>query len=94
VLFGVYYLGAALDDMAGRPPVLFYKTTCWGRAGLSLAFAALVATGQCEVGLLWLAAVNLWSGWALHRALSTRKCFRNCPLSSDELDAVSLPIAT
>lgn len=71
-LFGAYYVGAALDDAAGRPPLYFYKATVVGRLLLSASFAYLVATGQCEAGLLALAAMNALSALVLQRALRQR----------------------
>lgn len=68
-LFGAYYVGAALDDAAGRQPLYFYRATVVGRLLLSAAFTYLVASGQCEAGLLALAAANALSSLALHRAL-------------------------
>lgn len=72
-LFGAYYLGAALDDAAGRPPLFFYQTTIVGRLALSAAFIYLVATRQCEAGLLLLAAANAASSLLLRRALQQRR---------------------
>lgn len=72
-LFGSYYLGAALDDAAGRLPLFFYQTTIAGRLALSAAFVYLVATRQCEAGLLLLAAANAASSLLLRRALQQRR---------------------
>ena len=72
-LFGFYYVGAALDDAAGRQPLYFYHTTIIGRLVLSAAFAYLVATRQCEPGLLVLAAANAASSLLLRRALTQRQ---------------------
>lgn len=72
-LFGVYYLGASLDDAAGREPRYFYASTIAGRLVLSAAFVALVATRQCEAGLLWLAAANAASSALLWRAMRQRR---------------------
>ena len=71
-LFGAYYLGAAMDDAAGRPPLYFYQTTIVGRLVLSAAFTYLVATRQCEPGLLLLAAANAASSMLLRNALQQR----------------------
>lgn len=72
-LFGSYYVGAALDDAAGRAPRYFYRSTIAGRLLLSAAFAALVALRQCEPGLLWLAAANAASSLLLVRAMRQRR---------------------
>lgn len=71
-LFGAYYLGAALDDAAGRFPQYFYVSTIAGRLLLSTAFAGLVAARQCEPALLWLAAANAASSVLLLQALRRR----------------------
>lgn len=67
-LYGWYYIGAALDDVAGRHPRHFYASTIAGRLLLSAAFAGLVAARQCEPALLWLAAANAASSLLLWRA--------------------------
>ena len=72
-LFGSYYIGAALDDAEGRQPRHFYAATIAGRLVLSAAFAALVATRQCEPALLWLAAANAASSLLLWRACWQRQ---------------------
>ncbi|RMZ57390.1 hypothetical protein APUTEX25_004224 [Auxenochlorella protothecoides] len=69
VLFGAYYLGAACDDAAGRPPLFMYAATVAGRGLLSVAFCWLVWSGQCAVPLLWLAGLNALSAARLLRAL-------------------------
>ncbi|KAI3430430.1 hypothetical protein D9Q98_005025 [Chlorella vulgaris] len=71
-LFGWYYVGAALDDAAGRTPRCFYSATTSGRLFLSVAFAGLVAAKQCEPALLWLAAANLVSSLTMWRAVRQR----------------------
>ena len=71
-LFGSYYFGAALDDADGRYPLFLYASTLAGRLLLSAAFAWLVASGQCEAPLLWLAAANVASGAALWCAMRRR----------------------
>ena len=71
-LFGFYYMGAAMDDAAGQHPRHFYAATIAGRLLLSAAFAGLVAAGQCEPGLLWLAAANAASSALLWRAVRQR----------------------
>jgi uncharacterized membrane protein len=68
-LFGAYYIGAAADDAEGRRPLQFYRATVWGRAALTAAFVALWAAGECERGVLVLAAINAMSAWVLHRAM-------------------------
>lgn len=70
MLFGAYYLGAACDDAAGRPPMFMYAATVLGRSLLSLVFAWLVWSGQCAAPLLWLAALNALSATRLLRALA------------------------
>lgn len=72
-LFGAYYLGAALDDAAGREPRHLYTTTIAGRLLLSAAFCWLVASRQCEAALLWLAAANAASSALLWRAVWQRR---------------------
>ena len=72
-LYGFYYIGAALDDAAGRNLEHFYASTIAGRLFLSAAFAALVASRQCEPALLWLAAANAASSLLLLRAVRQRE---------------------
>lgn len=72
-LFGAYYIGAALDDAAGRQPAHFYASTIVGRLLLSAAFCYLVASRQCEAGLLWLAAANAASSGLLWHAARRRR---------------------
>jgi hypothetical protein len=72
-LYGFYYAGAALDDASGNPPRAFYRSTILGRAWLSAAFCVLVAAGQCERGMMILAAANAASSWAMHAALTARQ---------------------
>ena len=69
LLFGAYYLGAALDDAEGRKPLRMYQATVLGRLLLAAVFSALVAAGQCGHGLLALAAVNLAGAARMHAAL-------------------------
>jgi hypothetical protein len=71
-LYGAYYVGAALDDAAGRYPRFFYLSTIGGRLLLSTAFAGLVAARQCEPALLWLAAANAASSALMLLAVQRR----------------------
>lgn len=72
-LFSAYYVGAALDDAAGREPRHLYTSTIAGRLLLSAAFCWLVATRQCEPALLWLAAANAASSVLLWHAVRQRQ---------------------
>ncbi len=69
VLFGAYYLGAAMDDMEGRKPLRMYQATILGRVLLAAVFTGLAACGQCGAGLLLLAAVNAAGAWRMAHAL-------------------------
>jgi hypothetical protein len=71
-LFGFYYVGAAMDDIDGRMPLQFYRSTILGRVLLSMTFTLLVALRQCEMGMMWLAAANLASAAAMHKAVADR----------------------
>ena len=71
LLFGAYYLGAALDDREGRKPLRMYQATVLGRGLLALLFCGLVAGGQCGAGLLLLAATNAVGAWRMAAALQS-----------------------
>lgn len=60
------------DDAEGRYPKRFYSSTIIGRLLLSAAFCGLVLAGECEGGLLWLAAANAMSSLLLQRAVWRR----------------------
>jgi hypothetical protein len=74
MLFGIYYAGAALDDLDGCPPMRFYRSTVIGRlcfaALVSFVFIAeLVVAGQLHFWLLFLGGMNAVSAQALARQL-------------------------
>lgn len=69
LMFGFYYLGAAVDDVEGRKPMRMYQATVLGRLLLALIFAALVAMRECGRGLLVLAVANVAGAWRMHQAL-------------------------
>lgn len=74
ILFGMYYAGAALDDLDGRPPMRFYRSTVIGRRCLAalaalIFLAELVALSTSHFWLLFLGGMNAISAQALDRQL-------------------------
>ncbi len=72
ILFGMYYAGAALDDLDGRPPMRLYRSTVIGRGLFALASLVMFAaemTTALHVWLLVLGAMNAVSALAIHRQL-------------------------
>ena len=57
-LFGTYWLGAAWGEATGSMLAGFYKATVFGRLGLAVVFAWLVASRQVSSGLLVLGGLN------------------------------------
>lgn len=68
LLFGAYYVGAALDDLDGNPPIRFYRTTVYMRWAFATVCLLLVwSDSSGHLWLLGLAAINAASAAALHR---------------------------
>lgn len=73
-LFGLYYAGAAFDDMQGRYPVGFYTSTVIGRYFLAIVFGLLyVMHGGLHTWVLLLGMVNALSAGLMQRAISRRE---------------------
>ena len=72
ILFGMYYCGAALDDIQGNQPRCFYISTVLGRYFLGIVFTCIYAsTGLKYAWVLALGAINVFSGIQMQRALSS-----------------------
>lgn len=76
LLFGSYYVGAALDDHEGNPPLRFYRTTVTMRLAFAAATVVLWAShGGGHHWLLILGLMNACSSWALSKTLGRFKPF-------------------
>lgn len=74
VLFGTYYIGAALDQLeTGKMMLRFHQCTILGRFWLVFTFAVLVAMGQCSKGVIVIALLNLLSALRTLHALEGDK---------------------
>lgn len=72
-LFGFYYAGAAMDDIQGRYPENFYKSTIAARYFLAIIFAVLFYANQKQhLWLVLLGTMNALSAFMLQRAMSKR----------------------
>mmetsp|Transcript_7761 Transcript_7761/g.21141 ORF Transcript_7761/g.21141 Transcript_7761/m.21141 type:complete len:177 (+) Transcript_7761:255-785(+) len=71
MLFGMYYAGAALDDLDGKPPMRLYRSTVIGRWLFALATLAIFIAEMPTLHgwLLVLGGMNAVSALALHRQL-------------------------
>lgn len=72
-LFGLYYAGAAFDDIQGRYPVGFYTSTVIGRYFLAMIFGLMYFMhGRLHTWVLLLGIMNALSAGMMQRAISTR----------------------
>lgn len=78
MLFGFYYLGAALDDIEGRYPLYFYRATVGGRYFLAVVCTLLFLTQGIQQGWLILVSVmNAVSAVVMHKAMLKRRSVKN-----------------
>jgi hypothetical protein len=78
MLFGFYYLGAALDDIDGRYPLYFYRTTVAGRYFLAIVCTILFLTQGVQQGwLLVVSVMNAVSAVVMHKAMLKRRSVEN-----------------